>query len=1065
MTVTASRPVCPAKLTRPQPMRALARTRLHEQLDQALAHPVTWLAGPPGAGKTTLVSSYLEAHQRPGIWYDTDAGDDDPATFFHYMDIAARHAAPRFRRPLPTFTPEHRPGLTGFARRYFEALYARLKTPAVLVLDNFQEAASDGPFQLIVAAAAAALPPGVRLVVLSRHEPPPAFARLRANNLLTVVDDAALRFTLEESCAMAALRGNTRAAQLDRPALERLHLAASGWAAGLVLLLERTTPGAGAPARNEHQVLFDYFAAEIFFAFDATTQQVLCQTALLPQASAALAQQLTGEASAGRILADLYERNYFVLKQGHGAVYQFHPLFQAFLRHRAEAAWPTAQLNAVRTHAAQLLEADGDPEGAAELWRSAGDWPALARQALKHAPLLAAQARFQPLEGWLRALPPAAFDGAPWLTFWLGVCRMQFNPMEAQAHFEKAFAGFEHIGDAAGLYMAWASVVECIYMAWRDLAPLGRWLDTLQALRHSHPQWPSPQIGHRVTGAAVAGYLACRPEQADLRQWITQARAALDVMTDDMQRIQLAAHVVNAMNLLGQCREAATVVASLQLAGQRISGLPMTQAFWDSSTLPWHSPSPQHALVRFDAALASAQSGGVLPMVGPMLYGNASQAALMAGELPTAHALLQAASALLPPGSPFVTSYFWYVSALVSLHDGHAAQAAEQASRSLTLLGDALPLARALGHITLFWALHAQGQLGAAQQHLDRAQAMAQASGSVLLAYWCALCRAHSALADGDDAAAQTALRQAMGLSRDGHFFNFFWPRPLLAKLCAQALTWQIDTPHVSEMISRLALSPADVGQAPEAWPWPVKLRTLGRLAITLGGQPLGFSGKVPKKPLALLMALISFGGVQVSEQRLNAALWDGAEADDAHTAFTAALHRLRKLLGSDDALLLTDNRLSLNPDKVWLDVWSLDRALFNTAASSGTTAQVLALYQGAFLDDNEAPWALAAREKLRAKFVRFATQQSQLCLARGQYHDAMALLDQGIDAEPLAEALYRSRMRCQDALGQRAEALSTYRRCRQMLATVLGIEPAAPTRALYDALMADQPLAPSPTP
>lgn len=1058
MTLTAARPVCPAKLTRPQPMRALTRTRLHEQLDAALTHPVTWLAGPPGAGKTTLVSSYLQAHQHPGIWYNTDAGDDDPATFFHYMDMAARHAAPRFRRALPGFTPEHRPGLASFARRYFEALYARLKTPAVLVFDNFQEAAADGPFQLIVAAAAAALPPGVHLVVLSRHEPPPAFARLRANNLLTVVDDAALRFTLDESCAIAALRGKT---QLDRPTLERLHLAASGWAAGLVLLLERAALGAGAPARNEHQVLFDYFAAEIFFAFDATTQRVLCQTALLPQASAALAQQLTGEPSAGRILADLYERNYFVLKQGHGAVYQFHPLFQAFLRHRAEAAWPLAQLNAVRTHAAQLLDADGDPEAAAELWRSAADWPALAAQALKHAPLLAAQARFQPLEGWLRALPPAAFDGAPWLTFWLGVCRMQFNPVEAQAHFEQAFVGFERTGDAAGLYMAWASVVECIYMAWRDLAPLGRWLDTLQTLRRTHLQWPSPQIAHRVTGAAVAGYLACRPDQPELRQWITQARAALDVMTEDMPRIQLAAHVVNAMNLLGQCQEAATVVASLQLAAQAISGLPMTQAFWDCSTLPWHSPSPQHALVRFDAALASAQSSGVLPMVGPMLYGNASQAALMAGELPTAHAHLQAASALLPPGSPFVTSYFWYVSALVSLHDGRAAQAVEQASRSLALLGDALPLARALSHITLFWALQAQGQIVPAQQHLDQAQAMAQATGSLLLSHWCALCRAHSALAAGNDAAAQTALRLAMGLSRDGHFFNFFWPRPLLARLCAQALTWQIDTPHVSEMISRLALSPSDVGHTPEAWPWPVKLRTLGRLAITLGGQPLGFSGKVPKKPLALLMALISFGGVQVSEQRLNAALWDGAEAEGAHTAFTAALHRLRKLLGSDDALLLTDNRLSLNPDKVWLDVWALDRALTTPRA----VPEVLALYQGAFLDDNEAPWALAAREKLRAKFVRFATQQSQLCLAQGQHQDALALLDQGIDAEPLAEALYRSRMRCQDALGHRAEALSTYRRCRQMLATVLGIEPAAPTRALFDALMANQPLPPIATP
>ena len=125
-----------AKITRPQPARVLARTRLYHRLDDARLHPVVWIGGPPGAGKTTLVSSYLESQGSKGIWYQVDAGDEDPATFFHYMGMAARHAAPRYRKPLPLLTSEHFSGLPVFARRYFEALFARLKAPAVVVLDN-----------------------------------------------------------------------------------------------------------------------------------------------------------------------------------------------------------------------------------------------------------------------------------------------------------------------------------------------------------------------------------------------------------------------------------------------------------------------------------------------------------------------------------------------------------------------------------------------------------------------------------------------------------------------------------------------------------------------------------------------------------------------------------------------------------------------------------------------------------------------------------------------------------------------------------------------------------------
>ena len=159
----------PAKLTRPQASRTLVRTRLYWQLDRACTCPAIWVVGLPGAGKTTLVSGYLDARRLKGIWYQVDAGDDDPATFFHYMNIAARYAAPRYRTPLPVFTAEHRPGLGVFARRYFEALSRRLKAPAVLVLDNYQEVAAESTFHALVAEAVAVLPKDVCLLVLSTY--------------------------------------------------------------------------------------------------------------------------------------------------------------------------------------------------------------------------------------------------------------------------------------------------------------------------------------------------------------------------------------------------------------------------------------------------------------------------------------------------------------------------------------------------------------------------------------------------------------------------------------------------------------------------------------------------------------------------------------------------------------------------------------------------------------------------------------------------------------------------------------------------------------------------------
>ena len=106
---------------------------LFHALDEKKSRPLIWLSGPAGSGKTTLVASYLQARKIPCLWYRMDEGDGNLATFFYYLGLAGKKAAPRIRKPLPLLTSEYLQGIPVFALRFFENLFGRLKKPVFLV--------------------------------------------------------------------------------------------------------------------------------------------------------------------------------------------------------------------------------------------------------------------------------------------------------------------------------------------------------------------------------------------------------------------------------------------------------------------------------------------------------------------------------------------------------------------------------------------------------------------------------------------------------------------------------------------------------------------------------------------------------------------------------------------------------------------------------------------------------------------------------------------------------------------------------------------------------------------
>jgi DNA-binding SARP family transcriptional activator len=244
-----------------------------------------------------------------------------------------------------------------------------------------------------------------------------------------------------------------------------------------------------------------------------------------------------------------------------------------------------------------------------------------------------------------------------------------------------------------------------------------------------------------------------------------------------------------------------------------------------------------------------------------------------------------------------------------------------------------------------------------------------------------------------------------------------------------------------------------------EHWPWPVKIYTLGGFEIRRDGEILGFPGKAPKKPLALLKAVIAFGGRNVPEERLMDVLWPDEEADAARKSLDITVLRLRKLLGTHEAIVVSDELIGVNPQVCWVDLWAFERRIAQKDAVEGdaglsAAAAAVALYRGNFLPaDSEEPWTVKARERLRAKFVRLVETMAQADEAAEHWEKALAHYLKGLEADDLVEAFHLGLMRCYRALGRPAEAITAFRRLRQTLSVVLGIAPSPAAEALAQEL------------
>lgn len=1058
-----------AKITRPRPAKVVTRSRLFALLDTQRDASVVWIAGPPGAGKTTLVTSYIEQNRLPCLWYQIDEGDNDIASFFYYMALAGKRIVPRRRKSLPLLTPEYLAGTATFARKFFRDLYSRLKSPGILVFDNYQEVPANSPLHEVVQYALSEIPEGINVIVISRTGPPANLARLSASGMLAQLSWKELRLTQEECANICQLRDKK---QCDEQMSQKLHELTRGWVAGLVLLLEQAKIAGALKLPldlSDQAIIFDYFANEIFENSEHKEQDFLLKTAFVPKISVKIAQDMTGNHQAESILVGLTRRNYFTVKHASSTpIYEYHPLFRQFLLTHAKKILGGEQLTQLQRLSASSLIRDGQIEEAALLLREIADWQSLSDLVLSNAHDLVSQGRYHTLASWLRAIPSPQYEQNPWLLFWQGHSCLPFDQAKAMNLFVNAFSRFRERQDCAGVYMAWAAVIDSFFYQWADFTQLDKWISIFFEIRQSYPEFPSHEIAAHTATSMFSALMFRQPHHPELPQREQLIIKLMRETSSVSQRIMIGSRLLlYYVWFIGDVHKAGLILDALhpQVASVTLTPLASTTWFWMQAFYYWFCALPQECLDAVESGLEISHESGVHQQ-DFMLLTQQVMANLMLGGHKAASASLKRIAALLQPSRLVDLGHYHYTASLLAYYNGELVGARTHATTAIELADKhGILWVRGVYRILYSQALFESGERKRALVQLSQARRIGKSMHSANLEFGCWLCVTMFAMDMDKPRLALALLRETLRMGNEYGYSNRpLWTPKNMRRLFSLALENDIEVSYVQGLIRKHQLSPSQEASKLDNWPWCMKLRTLGQFSLEVDGAVLALGNKKQNKPIELLKALIAFGGKAVTEDKLTDALWPEVDGDAAHHAFETTLYRLRKLIGNDKILVFQDGLLGLDPHYCWVDVWAFEhvasrlQARLSEKADSAHIAtladRLTTLYPGPFLQGSiKQPWA-------RSTFERLRHRRLQLLIGLGQYEEqarrwraAAVHYHQGLELEPVAEELYQRLMVCYRELGQRTEALAIYERCRRILSEVLAVEPARDTREIHQTL------------
>ena len=799
---------------------------------------------------------------------------------------------------------------------------------------------------------------------------------------------------------------------------------------------------------------------------DEATRDFLLKTAFFSKMTVSMAEKLTGRTDTHHILSSLRRNNVFT-ERFYTSIptYQYHSLFRKFLTTRATDTYGRQDIIRLKQRAATLSAASDLIDDAIELFFEAGDMTSLSHLIQKNAMALITQGRNKTLERWIKRIPEETLKDKPWLLYWLGISCLHFSAGEARGYFEKAFHLFEHRQDMDGLYLSWAGVIDSTAYKWSYFTSLDPWIEWLENCMHPGHSFPSQEIEAKVTVCMMFALLIRKPGHSDILQWVEKALSLSRKSNNFNIHIQAINWAMTYYAWIGDFARIEIIRDESKELAKSHKTTPAMMIHWkwmDISTRISTMTDIDSIMDEIYDTIALINTTG-LHVWKHIFYMPGIFASILLGKFSKADDFLKKFEALLDRSHSHGYTIFHHFKGLFNLIQGNRSRALAHAETAVKLAEETgYALTTIVCRIQLAFILHEQGKSHEALKELNYTYSRALDTKSIIYEFMCLIVKSKIIMDQGKNEEGVELLREAMSLGRTHHYMNmiWWWHPAMMAQLCAKALMSGIETEYVKKLIRIHKLVPESPPYHIKNWPWALEIYSFNHFQIIKDGSPLRFEGKTQKKPLELFKMLIASGGKKISIENIIDALWYEADGDMARSAFSTTLNRLRTLIGHKEAIQLRDGKLTIDQNCCWMDMWvfldTLDKAddlwkKDKKKQASDLYKKAITIYAGHLLaEDGGKQWIIPMRERLKNLFLTAIIKLGMYWEQKKEFQKAIDYYTKGIVVDNLEETFYQRLMVCFHHLGRHADAAKTYRRCRDILKTILGVVPSEHTEELY---------------
>ncbi len=1052
------------KLNPPYPPRyALIRPRIDALLQQAFDHRVTIVQASTGYGKSTALA-HLTDVVASRFWYTPSESDADPQQFASHLIAAFQRGLPMLPDiPLALMQDTHAGVVLVAIDTLLNALNDALDSPALFVIDDYHLAASPD-VNALVDHFLTFLPNNLHAIISSRYAP--AWEHLviwRAHGQVLEIKRETIAFTREE---IAALFRDKFAHELAPREVTLLEEKTEGWPIALQLVWQeiRANPKSDVFALISRDVgnqsdqpyletLFAYLAQDVLAQQPRDLQEFMLQTSTLREFDAGACHAVSRNSDCRASLAQLRERDLFVVSLG-DEHYRYHHLFHDFLRDHA-AHQSADAVRERHCRAAEYYRGVQNYDEAVYHWLCAGAYVQAAELVEEIGESVLRVGRLDTLASWIDGIPPEHVAAHPLLMFYLG------DLARLHSRFDDA--------------LAWYAQAERAWRAVNDIRGISR------ALR----------------GQALVYLDTVRPSRAeDLLQEALRLNDGLDDRAARARLLELLAE--NKLNM-GKAEEAEklreeartlreegpsedVLSVRVKLRTGRLDEAREILESWSREERGQLHPPRAHretplilSLIyamqgRADDAFATAQEGTLLgaqsrspfvSAVGQMRLGHAYQ---IRGDLRTAIRCYEEAVALGDRIAVRRTraEAMWGLTRAYG-YGGDLESAWRDASEGIEIgksAGDAwivalLQIALGASQVLAQRSREATDTLGDA---LAVMRSCGDTFGSAAARVWLAL--SHWQQNQRERAVAH--LDEALSLAEPRRYDYLFTVRTLLGMQDARLMVPLLiemrnrhkHTAYVVRLLTAMGLENITVHPG-----YQLRVQTLGAFRVWRGETEISSRDWQRKKARQLFQLFATRRGQSLEREEIYELLWRAESPEAAGRDFKVALNALNKVLeperrGDFAYIVRTETAYGFRPGAdVWIDADEFTQLIARAEASAGDALldllrRALALYQDDYLlaDARYEDWAIAGRERLLAIYLRAADRLAEELLTRNSFDECISWCEKILTRDRCWEHAYRLMMRAYAARGDRAQARRVFEQCERVLREDLNILPSEAT-------------------